>query len=335
MIALAAVAVTIPEAAGATSLPSTITSNTTLTAAGSPYTGSYVTVDSGVTVTVDPGARVEVYYLNVNGTLDVNGTSGSPAVFTSSSDSAPGQWLGIDLNTSSSSIDHAKVRFTNNFGIELGSGVSASITNSEIYGSANSGIETNRGAPTITGNEIHDNGGIGINAFAGVPEISGNNIHDNAGSANKGGGINYEICNCSSITGEVSIHDNTVTENGGDAGIRVFSGFSGGLTGTTIGDNTITDNAGKGLSYFARPAWGGEIPTDVATNTIDDNGLNGAWVAGTIADSATWDPDGYPLVLNGTAEAATRGDTRAGARVRDEERVLRRHPLRRPRRDRR
>lgn len=43
--------------ATATSLPSTITSNTTLTAASSPYTGSSVTIDPGATLTVDPASR--------------------------------------------------------------------------------------------------------------------------------------------------------------------------------------------------------------------------------------------------------------------------------------
>lgn len=43
-----------PSAASATALPEKITENTTLTAAGNPYTGS-TTIESGVTLDVEPG----------------------------------------------------------------------------------------------------------------------------------------------------------------------------------------------------------------------------------------------------------------------------------------
>ena len=100
------------EPAGATTLPTTISSDMTLTAAGSPYTGAAVTIASGVTVTAEPGAVIKLTgALYVDGTLDAQGTSTNEVVFTSGSDSGSGQWGGLRLNTSGSVIDHAQVRY--------------------------------------------------------------------------------------------------------------------------------------------------------------------------------------------------------------------------------
>jgi RHS repeat-associated protein len=278
----------------------------TLTAAGSPYTGNSVSVNSGVTLTVEPGAVVKLWSLDINGTLDVNGSSGSPAVFTSSSDSAPGQWLGISLNASASSIDHAVVRYANNNAITIAQGGTASITNSEITQTQFTGISSYRADPTVSGNHVHSNGGVGMNFAGGAPEIYENTVEDNAaGLTSWGGGINYEICNCSSITGEIDIHDNVVEDNGGMAGIAVHTGFSGLVTGTSIGNNEIRDNDGKGLSYLAQAAWDNQIPPDISTNTIEGNGQDGVWVAGDVATSTTWTSSNYAFVLQGRMDIQT------------------------------
>lgn len=54
-----------PSVAVATTLPSTIKENTTLTPAGNPYTGSS-TIEAGVTVKVEPGVVFKVGGLTVN-----------------------------------------------------------------------------------------------------------------------------------------------------------------------------------------------------------------------------------------------------------------------------
>ncbi|HEX8050193.1 MAG TPA: hypothetical protein VF504_01885, partial [Solirubrobacterales bacterium] len=63
-----------PAGASATALPSTISEDMTLTTAGSPYTGS-PTIGPGMTVKVDPGVKLLLAGLTVQGTLDVNGTA--------------------------------------------------------------------------------------------------------------------------------------------------------------------------------------------------------------------------------------------------------------------
>ncbi|HKT84404.1 MAG TPA: hypothetical protein VJQ84_11255, partial [Solirubrobacterales bacterium] len=68
-----------PHANATTSLPASISSNTTLTAAGGPYIGSGVTVASGVTLTAEKGSVIKITgLLKVEGTLSVNGTTGEP-----------------------------------------------------------------------------------------------------------------------------------------------------------------------------------------------------------------------------------------------------------------
>ena len=107
-----------PANAWATNVSGTISTNTTWTLANSPYvmTGN-VTVNAGVTLTIEPGVTVQgnasSRLLTVNGSLSAVGTGGSPIVFTSTTDSAAGQWNGISFGTSAgtSTLDYVDVRY--------------------------------------------------------------------------------------------------------------------------------------------------------------------------------------------------------------------------------
>lgn len=134
---LAAVALSpsVASGAGPTNVSGTISANTTWTLADSPYvlTGD-VTVAAGVTLTVEPGVTVKGNstgrQLVVNGSLVAEGTSSSRIAFTSSSDSAPGQWYGLKWNAGagSSSLKFVDVRYGGN------GGASASNAMVEILG---------------------------------------------------------------------------------------------------------------------------------------------------------------------------------------------------------
>lgn len=297
LILTALLAVIEPTPAAATSLPGTITSDTTLTAAGSPWTGSSVTVNSGVTLTVDPDAVVKLSgSLTANGALDVNGTAADPAIFTSSSDTAAGQWSGITLASGSSTVDHAEVRYAGH-GVSVTSTGSPQITNSNIHHNAYQGIRsTAGGSPQIAANTVHDNGMEGIQvAGGGSPVISDNSISDNTGTYATGGGINFEVGTSKSAA--VDIQGNTIEDNGGVAGLRVWTASSGTVTSAALAGNQISDNDGKALYY---QVGNGPIPTDI--DTIPEpsgNGSDAVYVSGQIQTSTTWDDPGYPLVIIG------------------------------------
>lgn len=104
-----AIALAFPALASATVLPAKITENTTLTAAGSPYTG-YTTVEPGATLTVEAGVVLKLYNITVYGTLDVEGTAAEPVLITSEAEA--GEWCSIYFKPGSgaSVIDHAELR---------------------------------------------------------------------------------------------------------------------------------------------------------------------------------------------------------------------------------
>jgi RHS repeat-associated protein len=162
---------------GPTNVSGTISSNTTWTLANSPYvmTGD-VTVATGVTLTIEPGVVVQgnssSRKLNVNGSLAAVGTAAQPITFTSTSDSAAGQWNGISFpsEAGSSTLDYANVRYGGDSGASAANGMvsvsggtitidHSSFTSSKVSGLAASGGSTGAGlALTIRHSKFENNG---------------------------------------------------------------------------------------------------------------------------------------------------------------------------------
>lgn len=75
----------------------TISADETWCLADSPHiVGSFLTINPGVTVTVEAGSLVKSdYMITVNGSLVAIGTAEQPITFTSMADSGPAQWRGL------------------------------------------------------------------------------------------------------------------------------------------------------------------------------------------------------------------------------------------------
>jgi len=259
-----------PAAVSATALPSTIKENMTLTEAGSPYTGSEVTIESGVTVKAQPGTTIKVSKMIVNGTLKAEGTAEKLIVFTSSKLlKGPGDWKNIIFKSGSgaSILEYTEVRYAGtNTGlgaVEITGGASPTVTHCTILENKYYGVKvTEGGSPIISYNTIKSNNSTGISYSAGSKD-----------------------------TGTVNIHDNLV-ENSLFAGITV-SIVGSGVSSTSLGDNELIGNGHEGLAYD-----GPDIPPDVDENTLSKNKYEYEDIKGTLTQSATWEDRGYPLYLS-------------------------------------
>ena len=183
-----------------TTVSGDIRSNTTWTAANSPYElNGVVTVLAGVTLTIEPGVEIQaVHYshnLIVNGALVAEGTMSDSIKFT-------GPLMHIDAVGSGSSFDYvlfeglgvfnnAALRIfsddvtvqhssfeTCEVGISVHSNSSPSITDSRFFDSHDYGIRIYDGSPTIENNVIDGQSGsaAGVIIESGKPAIRNNDI---------------------------------------------------------------------------------------------------------------------------------------------------------------
>ncbi len=257
-----------PSVAAATVLPSTIKENTTLAPAGNPYTGTS-TIESGVTLTVQPDVKFKANAIIVKGTLKAEGTAEEPIVFTGDEEKAWGEWQNIKFEPGSgkSVLDHVEVKYG---GFISGSG----------------GVEISAASPTITNSVFYKNKGYGIlSPDGGSPEIAANSFSANGGSS----AIRYAAGNGES--GEINIHDNDVEY--GNGGIYVGINGTGSAVGTDLSGNTIVGTSGTGITYS-----GPDIPTNITENTLIANSNNGIYVDGTVAHSSTWKDAGTLMHLS-------------------------------------
>jgi len=252
-----------PSAASATALPEKITENTTLTAAGNPYTGSS-TIESGVVVKVEPGVKFTIGTLTVKGTLKAEGTAEEPVVFTGAKEASPGEWQSIKFEPGSGSsvLDHVEAKY--------GGGT----TTGPIY--------INGSSPTIVNSTVSHSKGCGIQAMnGGSPEIAANHVSDSENF-----GIYYE--SFSGNTGDVNIHDNYV--EGGQRGIRVRNATGSNITGKALSGNTIIETKEMAFTFE-----GANIPGDITENTLVGTAEHVISISGTVASSSTWNNGGTPV----------------------------------------
>ena len=285
-----------PEAR-ATDVGGPIFSNTTWTAANSPYiVTSAIIVGANATLTIQPGVIVKFNAgLGITvgsgsfgaGTLKALGTSGQPITFTSSNASgAPGQWK--DIFFTSYTVDAA---FDDSNQYTSGSILRNCIIEYAGGGASGSGAVTiSECSPYIKSCEVRYSARSGIYAViatAPLPpplRIQSSNLHHNSVT---GSNILYGAGAFFSVSNGLVFDSNTITHNtstgyGGGYGVGGISlSTSGTETVTTISGNTITHNTSTypGGGMFCNFSGIGNLTT-VIGNTISDNTAPGGYGGG-------------------------------------------------------
>jgi hypothetical protein len=196
------------------------------------YIANNVIVDTGVTLTIQPGTVVKFNpnrAMVVKGTLIADGTPESPIRFTSAADNpAPGDWGGWYSGNEGGIIFASSshpAQFDTNGNYQGGSIIRYAIIE------YSKGLTLQDAAPFIDNNLIWQNSGSGgamfYNGYMGVsqPIISHNRIISNPGLA-----LNVQ-------QGQAIVRQNLIANNGG--GLFVTDN-------QTVISNTITDNGGGG-----------------------------------------------------------------------------------------
>lgn len=169
-----------------------ITQNTLWGLANSPYiVMGNITVNSGITLTVEPGVIVKFngfYTIEANGIINAQGTMGNPITFTSAKPApARGDWNTINLHGSGNILNYVTIEYADK-GVYVPSAPlwqTPAIRNSTIRNN-NTGIhlEPSTGPVIQTNTITNNNYGIfaGCNSFTGcTPTISGNSLYSNTG----------------------------------------------------------------------------------------------------------------------------------------------------------
>jgi hypothetical protein len=172
----------------------TLTEDTTFSSGDTTTVVGDLTIQAGVTLTIESGAFVEVdgnYAITVNGVIDANGTDSAPITITSGpSDPSPGDWKGLSFTgtvAESSVLEHVEIRYAST-GIEA-SGVSEAspleLQSVVIQEVGDKGITVENAAVEVTGGTIENFGDRGIYLNGGNTDatVDGTTIVQNGAKA--------------------------------------------------------------------------------------------------------------------------------------------------------
>jgi hypothetical protein len=222
-------------------------------------------VDPGVTLTIEPGVRVEFadgLSLTVEGSFNATGTQSERTVFTSSRDvPSPGSWGRIEFKANMSEsfvLEHSKVEYAT-YGVVVDSPAEAIIKRNEFVNISESGVHIlGNGKINVADNTFTLNGN-GISSDQA--SISGLEIVNNVVSMNRGDGISIHASGVDlSLIRNIIITNNTVINNAGN-GINLDSHAQseiievyrcyGYLENVVVSENQAVSNGQNGIQISA------------------------------------------------------------------------------------
>ena len=278
--------------------------------------GDGVSVNDNVTLKLSAGTIIKaVADLSVYGTLDANGSSVNPIIFTSLKDDsyggdtnndgnatspAPGDGghiylYGLKENDGIGRFDWCRVRYGGNYyNVYFMESASGYFNNSISEYNANIGLQVYNCSPTIRGSRIENNTGYGIYISSGTPDLGANDPQDKGRNTilNNDSG-NYQVYNATSSP------------------INAYYNFWGYTTAPEIDAHIRDDEEGGGEVFFdpwlysdEAPPWEEpSYPYGIVCGTVRDAATSEAIPNVTIqvdgADSTNTDAEGkYLLTLS-------------------------------------
>lgn len=227
-----------------TTTASSITANTTWHTGNVYQIGSDLTVNTGVTLTIEPGVIVIATGAQndiiVEGTLAVQGTAVAPVIFTTEeATDAASLWQGIWVKSGgTATFDYAEIERADT-GIDFdNTGSAGSVTNADLHHNSK-GIRLYKNAyPTISYSSIHDNtNGIYIEPTTTPTNNPSASIHHNTINANTNGINIVSPSNTSAADAKPVIQYNDLSGNTTKAILISGSYTPSGMSVTTLNAN--------------------------------------------------------------------------------------------------
>ncbi len=308
-------------------------SNTTLTAAGGPYTaGGDLTVAPNVTLTIEPGVTLsftgstDIMMANTNtsrgelivrGTLIADGSPQNPITVTSTSTTA-GSWYGVDLDATAKStvLDNVTIRYAT-YGLSYRStGTGNVLTRVRVESASSYGAWLRQGTPALDAFTAISSGSYGVYVTDASSPTLTNCVVRNSGSAgiyitHGAPGQSVTVTNCTlNANGSYGIYSWASAGNGATVNVKntILTGSSYGVYNNYSASWSVTysDVWNNSTNYYNVTAGTGTLSANPLFTSTTDLHVGGTSVvidAGTNGPNSDADGAARPLDGNGIGGA--------------------------------